>query len=180
MTVRGINVCDLNVSSSNLSAVLTAEIFDLSDGVNLIFGPNFSGKSTLVNAIFFALTGKPIVPKVGLPAMAQSGASSGTAGINFRNGEQSYQLFRSTQGEVQLRQKEENDEKWRILFTGKRSADEDLRKQFHFSYHHLAAATFLREGEIFEFSCAAACGSARCAKRVARNRSVDGGASTFH
>ena len=125
--------------------------FDLSDGVNLIFGPNFSGKSTLVNAIFFALTGKPIVPKVGLPAMAQSGASSGTAGLNFRNGEQSYQLFRSTQGEVQLRQKEENDEKWRILFTGKRSADEDLRKQFHFSYQHLAAATFLREGEIFEF-----------------------------
>ena len=100
---------------------------------------------------FFALTGKPIVPRVGLPAMAQSGASSGTAGINFRNGEQSYQLFRSTQGEVQLRQKEENEDKWRILFTGKRSADEDLRKQFHFSYHHLAAATFLREGEIFEF-----------------------------
>ena len=57
--------------------------FDLSDGVNLIFGPNFSGKSTLVNAIFFALTGKPNVPKVGLPAMAQSGASSGTAGLNF-------------------------------------------------------------------------------------------------
>ena len=125
--------------------------FDLNDGVNLIFGPNFSGKSTLVNAIFFALTGKPIVPKVGLPAMAQSGTSSGTAGLNFRNGEHSYQLFRSTQGEVQLRQKEENDEKWRILFTGKRSADEDLRQKFHFSYHHLAAATFLREGEIFEF-----------------------------
>ena len=125
--------------------------FDLSEGVNLIFGPNFSGKSTLVNAIFFALTGKPIVPKVGLPAMAQSGASSGTAGLNFRNGEHSYQLFRSTQGEVQLRQKEENNEKWRILFTGKRSADEDLRQKFHFSYHHLAAATFLREGEIFEF-----------------------------
>ena len=125
--------------------------FDLSDGVNLIFGPNFSGKSTLVNAIFFALTGKPIVPKVGLPAMAQSGASSGTAGLGFRNGEQSYQLFRSTQGEVQLRQKEAKEGKWRILFTGKRSADEDLRKQFHLSYHHLAAATFLREGEIFEF-----------------------------
>lgn len=125
--------------------------FDLSDGVNLIFGPNFSGKSTLVNAIFFALTGKPIVPKVGLPAMAQSGASSGTAGLNFHNGEHSYQLFRSTQGEVQLRQKEENNQKWRILFTGKRAADEDLRQKFHFSYHHLAAATFLREGEIFEF-----------------------------
>ncbi len=125
--------------------------FDLSEGVNLIFGPNFSGKSTLVNAIFFTLTGKPIIPKVGLSAMTQSGARGGTAGLNFCNGEQSYQLFRSTHGEVQLRLKEENSEKWRILFTGKRSADEDLRKKFHFSYHHLAAATFLREGEIFEF-----------------------------
>ena len=125
--------------------------FDLSDGVNLIFGPNFSGKSTLVNAIFFTLTGKPIIPKVSLPAMAQSGAPSGTAGLIFHNGEQSYQLFRSTQGEVQLRLKEENGEKWRILSMDKRSADEDLRQKFHFSYHHLAAATFLREGEIFEF-----------------------------
>ena len=124
--------------------------FDLSDGVNLIFGPNFSGKSTLVNAIFFALTGKPIIPKVGLSAMAQSGTRSGTAGLNFSNEGQSYQLFRSTHGEVQLRLKEE-EEKWRILFTGKRSADEDLRQKFHFSYQHLAAATFLREGEIFEF-----------------------------
>ena len=125
--------------------------FDLSDGVNLIFGPNFSGKSTLVNAIFFTLTGKPIIPKVGLPALAQSGAPSGTAGLIFHNGEHRYQLFRSTQGEVQLRLKEENGEKWRILGTDKRSADEDLRQKFHLSYHHLAATTFLREGEIFEF-----------------------------
>lgn len=123
--------------------------FDLNTGLNLIFGPNFSGKSTLVNAIFFSLTGKPIVPKVALSAVTQSGARSGTAGLNFFDQEQSYQLFRSTHGEVQLRVKA--GEQWRILFTGKRSADEDLRKRFHFSYHHLAAASFLREGEIFEF-----------------------------
>ncbi|MCZ6678492.1 MAG: AAA family ATPase [Candidatus Poribacteria bacterium] len=123
--------------------------FDLSDGVNLIFGPNFSGKSTLVNAIFFTLTGKPIAPKVPLSALTQSGARSGTAGLSFCHQGQSYQLFRATHGEVQLRQKENG--RWRILFTGKRSVEADLRKMFHFSYHHLGAATFLREGEIFEF-----------------------------
>ena len=32
--------------------------FDLSDGVNLIFGPNFSGKSTLVNADFLCADGQ--------------------------------------------------------------------------------------------------------------------------
>jgi len=123
--------------------------FDLSEGINLIFGPNFSGKSTLVNAIFFALTGKPIVPKVALTALTQTGVSSGTAGIGFCDEEQAYQLFRSTLGEVQLRRKEKDG--WKILLNGRRAADEDLRKTFHLTYHNLAAATFLREGEIFEF-----------------------------
>ncbi len=123
--------------------------FELSAGANLIFGPNFSGKSTLVSAIFFTLTGKSIVPKVALSAMTQSGARSGTAGLGFSNQGQRYQLFRSTYGEVQLRHEENKG--WRILFTGKRECSEDLRKMFDFSHNHLAAATFLREGEIFEF-----------------------------
>ena len=121
MTVREINVCDLNVSSSNLSAVFDRRDFDLSDGVNLIFGPNFSGKSTLVNAIFFALTGKPIVPKGRFyqqwPNLVQPAAPPGSV---FAMESRAINCFRSTQGEVQLRQKEENSERWRILFTGKR------------------------------------------------------------
>ena len=123
--------------------------FDLQDGINLIFGPNFSGKSTLVNAIFFTLTGKPIAPRVGLPDLAQSGAQSGTAGIGFATQGQQYQLFRSTRGEIQLRNRSENG--WKVVFTGKRSVDEELKKMFHLTYHHLASTTFLREGEIFEF-----------------------------
>jgi DNA repair exonuclease SbcCD ATPase subunit len=50
---------------------------------------------------------------------------------------------------VQLRRRE--NEQWRILFTGKHAADENLKKVFDFSHSHLAATTFLREGEIFEF-----------------------------
>ncbi|MCH8292115.1 AAA family ATPase [Candidatus Poribacteria bacterium] len=125
------------------------EDLELKDGINLIFGPNFSGKSTLVNAIFFTLTGKPIVPKVPLAAMTQSGALSGTAGIEFTDQGKSYQLFRSTHGEIQLRHQQNGG--WQILFTGKRSADEELRKMFQLTYHHLSATAFLREGEIFEF-----------------------------
>ena len=123
--------------------------FELSEGTNLIFGPNFSGKSTLVNAIFFALTGKSIVPRVALGALTQGGTNSGTAGVGFREKGKSYQLFRSTQGEVELRCMEGDN--WRKIFSGKRAADEDLRKMFDFTYDQLAAATFLREGEIFEF-----------------------------
>ncbi len=123
--------------------------FDLTEGINLIFGPNFSGKSTLVSAIFFALTGKPIIPRVTLSAMTRSGASSGTAGLRFRDKGKRYQLFRSTNGDVQLRLQE--DDGWRVLITGKRLADAELQKIVQLSYHHLSAATFLREGEIFEF-----------------------------
>ena len=123
--------------------------FELQAGINLIFGPNFSGKSTLVNAIFFTLTGKPIVPRVGLPALAQSGAQSGTAGIGFTDQGEHYQLFRSTRGDIQLRNRSENG--WKIVLTEKRSADEELKKMFHLTHHHLASTTFLREGEIFEF-----------------------------
>ena len=123
--------------------------FELSEGINLIFGPNFSGKSTLVNAIFFALTGKPIVPRVAIGALTQGGINSGTAGVAFRNHGKSFQLFRSTQGEVELRCREGDG--WNKIFTGKRAADEDLRKLFDLTYDHLAASTFLREGEIFEF-----------------------------
>lgn len=123
--------------------------FELSEGTNLIFGPNFSGKSTLVNAIFFTLTGKPIVPKVAMGALTQGEANSGTAGVGFCEQGKSYQLFRSTQGEVELRCREGDG--WRKIFSGKQAADKDLEKMFDFTYDHLAAATFLREGEIFEF-----------------------------
>ena len=123
--------------------------FELSEGTNLIFGPNFSGKSTLVNAIFFALTGKPIVPRVAVGALTQGGTNSGTAGVGFCEQGKSYQLFRSTQGEVELRCRE--GEGWRKIFSGRRAADEDLEMMFDFTHDHLAAATFLREGEIFEF-----------------------------
>lgn len=123
--------------------------FELGEGINLIFGPNFSGKSTLVNAIFFTLTGKPIVPKVAMGALTQGGTNSGAVGVGFCDDGNSYQLFRSTQGEVELRCREGDG--WRKIFSGNRVADEDLERKFDFNYYHLAAATFLREGEIFEF-----------------------------
>ena len=123
--------------------------FELREGTNLIFGPNFSGKSTLVNAIFFVLAGKPIVPRVATGALTQAGTGSGTAGVGFHEQGKDYQLFRSTQGDVELRCRE--GDSWRKIFSGKRAADGDLRRLFDLTYDHLAASTFLREGEIFEF-----------------------------
>ena len=125
--------------------------FDLHDGINLVFGPNFSGKSTLVNAIFFTLTGKPIVPRVDASAMKNPKAYSGTAGLQFIANEERYLLYRATGKRVQLRS--EKDDAWQVLFddTRIRATELMLQERFGIMHEQLALTTFLREGEIFEF-----------------------------
>ncbi len=125
--------------------------FELSDGINLIFGPNFSGKSTLVNAIFFTLTGKPIVPRVDAAAIKSAKSYSGTAGLQFVENDERYMLFRGTGKRFQLRH-EKNGE-WYIVFDDKRITvvEAALKERFGIMHDRLALTTFLREGEIFEF-----------------------------
>ena len=125
--------------------------FELHDGINLIFGPNFSGKSTLVNAIFFTLTGKPIVPRVDASAMKNAKAYSGTAGLQFISEGERYLLYRATGKRIQLRS--EKNGAWQIVFDEKRVRVTEtlLQERFGIMHEQLALTTFLREGEIFEF-----------------------------
>ena len=125
--------------------------FELSDGINLIFGPNFSGKSTLVNAIFYTLTGKPIVPRVDAAAIKNAKSNSGTAGLQFVEDGERYMLFRGTGRRFQLRH--EKDGKWYIIFDEKRITvvEATLKERFGIMHDRLALTAFLREGEIFEF-----------------------------
>lgn len=125
--------------------------FELHNGINLIFGPNFSGKSTLVNAIFFTLTGKPIVPRVDSSAIKNAKAYSGTAGLQFVADGDRYQLYRATEKRLQLRA--EKSDGWHVLFDDKRikATETMLQERFGIRHEQLALTTFLREGEIFEF-----------------------------
>ena len=125
--------------------------FELHDGINLIFGPNFSGKSTLVNAIFFTLTGKPIVPRVDTSAIKNAKAYSGTAGLQFIVDDERYQLYRATGKRIQLRS--EKNGAWQIVFDENRVRVTEtlLQERFGIMHEQLALTTFLREGEIFEF-----------------------------
>ena len=125
--------------------------FELHKGINLIFGPNFSGKSTLVNAIFFSLTGKPIVPRVDASAIKNAKAYSGTAGLQFIADGERYQLYRATGKRIQLRS--EKNGTWQIIFDEKRVkvTETMMQERFGIMHEQLALTTFLREGEIFEF-----------------------------
>ena len=125
--------------------------FELHNGINLIFGPNFSGKSTLVNAIFFTLTGKPIVPRVDAAAIKNAKAYSGTAGLQFIAEDERYLLYRATGKRIQLRS--EKNGVWQIVFDENRVRVTEtlLQERFGIMHEQLALTTFLREGEIFEF-----------------------------
>ena len=125
--------------------------FELHNGINLIFGPNFSGKSTLVNAIFFTLTGKPIVPRVDAAAIKNAKAYSGTAGLQFIAAGERYLLYRATGKRIQLRS--EKNGVWQIVFDENRVRVTEtlLQERFGIMHEQLALTTFLREGEIFEF-----------------------------
>ena len=125
--------------------------FELHNGINLIFGPNFSGKSTLVNAIFFTLTGKPIVPRVDTSAIKNAKAYSGTAGLQFMVDGERYQLYRATGKRIQLRS--EKNGAWQVIFDEKRVRVTEtlLQERFGIMHEQLALTAFLREGEIFEF-----------------------------
>ena len=124
---------------------------ELHNGINLIFGPNFSGKSTLVNAIFFTLTGKPIVPRVDASAIKNAKAYSGTAGLQFIVEGERYMLYRGTGKRIQLRS--EKNGAWQVVFDEKRIkvTETMLQERFGIMHEQLALTTFLREGEIFEF-----------------------------
>ena len=127
--------------------------FELTEGVNLVFGPNFSGKSTLVNTIFFTLTGKPIVPRVEAAAIRNPHAKTGTgtAGLQFAENGSQYQLFRGTGKRILLRSPKDGG--WQIHFDDSRVtfAENELQNRFGLTHQHLALTAFLREGEIFEF-----------------------------
>lgn len=127
--------------------------FELTEGVNLVFGPNFSGKSTLVNTIFFTLTGKPIVPRVEAAAIRNPHAKTGTgtAGLQFAENGSQYQLFRGTGKRILLRSPKDGG--WQIHFDDSRVtfAETELQNRFGLTHQHLALTAFLREGEIFEF-----------------------------
>lgn len=127
--------------------------FELTEGVNLVFGPNFSGKSTLVNTIFFTLTGKPIVPRVEAAAIRNPHAKTGTgtAGLQFAENGSQYQLFRGTGKRILLRSPKDGG--WQTHFDDSRVAfaETELQNRFGLTHQHLALTAFLREGEIFEF-----------------------------
>lgn len=84
--------------------------FDLRGEMSLFYGANFSGKSTLARAVYFALTGRELNTGLKPPALASTDAASGTVGLFYQHQQSRFRIYRSTKGEVQIEQA--NGEKW--------------------------------------------------------------------
>jgi DNA repair exonuclease SbcCD ATPase subunit len=94
-----------------------ARSFDLDDDLVMIYGENFSGKTTLGRAIYFALCGKVLTTAIKPQEIVSSNEQSATAGVVYTHENATYRIYRSTKGDLkceyfqhqQWQQQENND-----------------------------------------------------------------------
>jgi len=124
----------------NIGVFAGSRRFDFDDNLTVIYGKNFSGKSTLARALYFTLCGKILTTGVTSKAVVSDGINSGTVGLTYTVRDSLYRLYRSTKGDI-----------LEELFTDKvwhpteRSALPDL------NFHQWKVGYFLKEEELGEF-----------------------------
>jgi exonuclease SbcC len=116
--------------------------FELSNDLTVFYGANFSGKSTLAKAIYFALTGKALATGLKPPALASAGAASGTTGLFYQHQQKNFRLYRSTRGDLQIEQAE--GEKWQ-------RCAENAQTLPSLNFQQWRTGCFLHEDELGEF-----------------------------
>ncbi len=116
--------------------------FDLRGDLILVYGANFSGKSTLARAVYFALTGRVLNTGLKPPALASTNAASGTVGLFYQHQQSRFRIYRSTKGEVQIERAD--GETWRQC-----AADAATLPALNFQQWRTGC--FLHEDELGEF-----------------------------
>jgi len=84
--------------------------FSLDRDLVLIYGANFSGKSTLARAIFFGLCGKSFTTGMKPKDMVTLNEKSATVGLVFSDSVGKFRVYRSSRGDLQT--EELNDSDW--------------------------------------------------------------------
>jgi|GEM_PF-2830447 len=116
--------------------------FELNNDLTVFYGANFSGKSTLAKAIYFALTGKALTTGLKPPALASTGAASGTTGLFYHHQQKNFRIYRSTKGDLQIEQA--GGEKWQ-------RCAENTTTLPSLNFQHWRTGCFLHEDELGEF-----------------------------
>lgn len=116
--------------------------FELGNDLTIFYGANFSGKSTLAKAIYFALTGKALTTGLKPPALASAGTASGTTGLFYRHQQKNFRLYRSSKGDLQIEQAD--GEKWKRCV-------ENPATLPSLNFQQWRTGCFLHEDELGEF-----------------------------
>jgi len=75
--------------------------FDLDDDLIVVYGDNFSGKTTLVRSLYFALCGRVLTTGIKQPqGLVSSNEQSATAGAVYTHENEVYRIYRSTKGDI--------------------------------------------------------------------------------
>jgi DNA repair exonuclease SbcCD ATPase subunit len=127
----------------NLGPYREKHEFDLRGELILFYGANFSGKSTLAKAVYFALTGKALSTGLKPLALASANAASGTVGLFYQHQQKRFRLYRSTKGDLQIEQA--NSEQW------VRCAANDASLLPSLNFQQWRVGCFLHEDELGEF-----------------------------
>ncbi|MCX5841994.1 MAG: AAA family ATPase [Deltaproteobacteria bacterium] len=114
--------------------------FDFDPTLNVVYGQNFSGKSTLAGALYYVLCGKVLIPGMKSKDIASESANTGTVGIIYSTHDNMFQIYRSSKGDVQT--KRLNGQTWQVT---NRSALPALNPQ------QWSVGCFLREEELGEY-----------------------------
>jgi DNA repair exonuclease SbcCD ATPase subunit len=117
--------------------------FDLGGDLTVFYGANFSGKSTLARAIYFALSGKVLTTSLKPPALASANTPSGTAGLFYQHQQKSFRIYRSTKADLQIEQAA--GEKW------VRCAENEISFLPSLNPQQWRVGCFLHEDELGEF-----------------------------
>ena len=143
-------------------------------GLNVVYRPNASGKSTVVNALFFALTGHALQPSARPLDYAQDEAGAGTLTLGFRAAPSSnpprgptgapasrlgleapggpsasFEIVRGIGGELELASLDNGGR--RSLATTPEKSRLAIQRMLGLDAHRLGLAHFLREDEVGHF-----------------------------
>jgi len=127
----------------NIGIYRDKRTFDLSGELTVFYGPNFSGKSTLVKAIYFALAGKVLSTGLKPPALASANTPSGTVGLFYQHQQKNFRIYRSTKADLQIDQAA--GEQWVRCAAGDAAVLPALNPQ------QWRTGCFLHEDELGEF-----------------------------
>lgn len=125
------------------------------EGCNLIFGPNYSGKSSLLNAVFYALTG--VLPYGLFPgAMVMKGAEEAVVELDFQGSKGDVYRVRRViragrgRGDAYLYSLVGGEECEEVV-SGDREVSEEILRILGVGLRYFLRVVFMGEGDVYRF-----------------------------